>query len=1688
MPVTLTKSGGVGNVWDGGNTFMDVAVITNLSDRYSLDMTNTNNNTFAGSVTLDANRGGISFGGSATAPVDLFESDIVVNSAYITFKNIALTGTANQELGGSETHIYNFITLNKPSGYAWAATHVEVTDAFTFTSGKLVTDTVNLITFKAGSAANGAHNGSFVSGPVKKVGDTSFEFPVGKEVYYRPVGISAPEEKTDAFVAAYFNQGQELGELMDTTIDYNSLCNYWSLVRANGESDINISLSWQTGNCSILDSADLRMALWDGIQWNNLGATDFTGIFDAGTIRNDSTVSSYSYFVLAYKSTLPPYAILGNDTIVTPGLFTISNVNAYGNLLWYPKADLSCTNCLNPTADLTFNRKYYLYASDYKGRTATDSIMIRVIQNQAPFLYNPPAVDWREIDWPAENPYTQTAQTWNQSGDEWWYGHENSYDITGPVPVIDGYICAGYSSFVNFQLDDLSNGGCSGWANVAPDCDAFETNLLDKGVLYTSLALKPLTGEKIDGQPFIWHKNYAAGQFYRVKMTSDGGFLACGISPSTIDPFTHDPIPYNNGQGTSSDICSIYVPPYNPVAQSHGYVVKVDKNGDLVWQGLYGHVPISNMNGTDYFSELYSFVEIPGEGYRLVGRTGHLNQMTSPLNSAHIYNGWILDIDENGDFMNSYLLPDDFNSNSEFIYGRPCNITDIIYSDLGLMVLSGNLDEIFTSPNAYSRTAFAFAVNVPSSGILGTLNLNLDELWYNSQDFNTYPVTQMNSANYYVKFRVDQNNIATDILFPAIVNCNNCTFATYNFGEGKVFILDLIDGSVIGDVSIGQVEAFDLKVDVVQIIEDNGFAVLSTKEGFNKSRDWNSGTFCGGVSTNPGEPPVGFEYWNTDASVSRFDGNAQPVWQIQFDINDKDPVYYPFDYKKQECLYTITRAHDGGFVVAGNNSYNFDDYYLCKLQSECHAIESYDSDINGFLPDFEIEITGSNEVWDSDLVIFGRVIIKNGAKLTIKNQTTITFADSRRIADETGHNILTQIIVEPGGALEIKEQATLDVVDSGCDDGMWDGIQVLGQPTLAQNTTNQGYVKIHESSSIKNARIAICAGEAEYDTKFRYLTGNQQQGGGIVHATDNTFENNRVGLWFANHNLTSFVNKVFRNDFVSNAPLRDPVYEFSDNRKESLNAFIKLYNRKAFDILDNTFTAYDQSDADIRGIGIECFDCGALIRQNNIFTDLTYGVKGKYIGFGGIRRMDIRDNQFSNVQASVYLEGNTFSKITGNSFDIPSGSTEFEFTYGIWMNNSFGFSISDGNSFYSSGGLSNYGVIVTESSGGGGDIFDNEFYGTHIGTLTIADNPLLQIRCNTYENHNYAWVINPIIVGAFTDQGSGCLQDERRAANDFLDDNCDPQQHIWANPDVDDFFYYGPRSSVSPYPDPQVACSDVPPVDIIYCDLQDPETSCNHNPPPWEEREAWLEMIDTTSDYQIQQKLWYAFLREMIAHDTLSADTSIVSFMDSIDVGVSKWMKINWYLDQKDLETADSLLSEVRLDNANDSALYNYHSLLLSLLTTDGDYLDLSGDRIEQINALLSSTESVSKRAGALLEIAGITSFEYQPEQIPESRWMVPLQPSKQQDYHSDPIVSIYPNPGSGNYTLKFANISSSADAVSVEIFNLHGSLVFKQSNKIELTEMEYEIDITNQPTGLYYIRVNIGEKAVSGRINHMGR
>ena len=134
-----------------------------------------------------------------------------------------------------------------------------------------------------------------------------------------------------------------------------------------------------------------------------------------------------------------------------------------------------------------------------------------------------PGVQWKRGDWYLIHP-DSGWQTQEESGEDWWFDHVTSY-ADGEV---NGFIAAGYSSFVNYVRSEAATNGCQASSLGAPACWELETPGNVNGDALATMALVAKDGGSLE-----WYRTYHPGWFHRVIQTSDGGYLAVGLTTAT---------------------------------------------------------------------------------------------------------------------------------------------------------------------------------------------------------------------------------------------------------------------------------------------------------------------------------------------------------------------------------------------------------------------------------------------------------------------------------------------------------------------------------------------------------------------------------------------------------------------------------------------------------------------------------------------------------------------------------------------------------------------------------------------------------------------------------------------------------------------------------------------------------------------------------------------------------------------------------------------------------------------------------------------------------------------------------------------------------------------------------------------------------------------------------------------------
>lgn len=291
---------------------------------------------------------------------------------YSTGANYTYNATANSQVTGDglPTALLSGTTLTINNTFAPLATNgVTLTQStstagtLTLTSGRFITASGTLMTIAAGGSASSGSANAFVDGPLKKIGNTAFVFPVG-DVYtasptatnkWARIGISAPSSVSDAFTAEYdkINDPCNVSQVISTSngagIDHVSYKEYWNLSRDVGSSVPTVTLYWESGSTatsigsaiSSTASTDLHVAEFYSSQWNTLGQGSVTGVAAGpGTISNSSAATfSGAGVAMAFTFSAPNIV---NPLPVELLHFNGNAVNDGNQIVWTTATETNC--------------------------------------------------------------------------------------------------------------------------------------------------------------------------------------------------------------------------------------------------------------------------------------------------------------------------------------------------------------------------------------------------------------------------------------------------------------------------------------------------------------------------------------------------------------------------------------------------------------------------------------------------------------------------------------------------------------------------------------------------------------------------------------------------------------------------------------------------------------------------------------------------------------------------------------------------------------------------------------------------------------------------------------------------------------------------------------------------------------------------------------------------------------------------------------------------------------------------------------------------------------------------------------------------------------------------------------------------------------------------------------------------
>ncbi len=362
---------------------------------------------------------------------------------------------------------------------------------------------------------------------------------------------------------------------------------------------------------------------------------------------------------------------------------------------------------------------------------------------------------------------------------------------------------------------------------------------------------------------------------------------------------------------------------------------------------------------------------------------------------------------------------------------------------------------------------------------------------------------------------------------------------------------------------------------------------------------------------------------------------------------------------------------------------------------------------------------------------------------------------------ELEHHAYSDIVINSGGVLNITgtlfmgegrsikvKRGGLLVIDGGTISnecaGMWQGIQVWGDPTKAHTFPNQGKVIIRNEGRIEMAKYGIRTVKVDGSGQEEIEFVDLKYSGGIVNIVNADFHNNFNSILFYRYPAAGFSyesgNFIYSSDFTIdiNYPIEQGEVTFISMReidKVRLNGNNFSNNSKIY-----------QYGTGIKSFNSTFFVDGLCLGGNPCeeweygeFFNLNYGIYST--ASSSIYYTDIRHTKINDTYYGIYCGSLSNARITSNEFffykDSPVDS------WGLYLDSSTGYHVED-NEFINVYGAQYWGIgiIINDSREPMNEIYNNYFEKLRIGTSaqncnrSILQQDGLKIRCNNYVMNN----------------------------------------------------------------------------------------------------------------------------------------------------------------------------------------------------------------------------------------------------------------------------------------------------------------------------------------------------------------
>ena len=348
--------------------------------------------------------------------------------------------------------------------------------------------------------------------------------------------------------------------------------------------------------------------------------------------------------------------------------------------------------------------------------------------------------------------------------------------------------------------------------------------------------------------------------------------------------------------------------------------------------------------------------------------------------------------------------------------------------------------------------------------------------------------------------------------------------------------------------------------------------------------------------------------------------------------------------------------------------------------------------------DHEITV---NETWDFNIRMYGDIVVKSGATLTVRCKV---------LMPPKG-----EIRVEPNGKL-IVDGGTITSTEDGTNN-WWQGIEVRGDKNSSQYITySYGYG--HGVAIIKNNALIENSAEGAYTRDVNGALADRN-GGGVIHATNSTFRNNAYSIRIGKYkDLGIHSNKPYLSS------VKGCTFELDSTFFKNMAFFkssLDLIGIKKIKIDSSTFIYINSPSASYvkTGTGIMLSDVSATIK-NCRFENKKYGIVVQSLL--GAEAVVIQYNTFVNNEAAARIGKAEHALLQQNYFT--------KCQTGAVISETKAFKVSENQFFNSDLGIDNRNLGAHSNQ-----LYNNIFSSLHTGIYsngrTTNSNKGLTFKCNS---------------------------------------------------------------------------------------------------------------------------------------------------------------------------------------------------------------------------------------------------------------------------------------------------------------------------------------------------------------------